>query len=70
MNSIFTWLVSCLSLVECPHHHCELGGQQRQQMDRAAGWGVGKLFKLDKLPINTQLQAFYNVERPDFEADW
>jgi hypothetical protein len=39
-------------------------------MDRAAGWGVGKLFKLDKLPINTQLQAFYNVERPDFEADW
>jgi hypothetical protein len=34
------------------------------------GGGVGKLFKLDKLPINTQLQAFYNVERPDFEADW
>jgi hypothetical protein len=39
-------------------------------MDRAAGWGVGKLFKLDKPTINTQLQAFYNVERPDFEADW
>jgi hypothetical protein len=34
------------------------------------GGGVGKLFKLDKLPINTQLQAFYNVERPDFSADW
>jgi hypothetical protein len=34
------------------------------------GGGVGKLFKLDKLPINTQLQAFYNVERPHLEADW
>jgi hypothetical protein len=34
------------------------------------GGGVGKLFKLDKLPVNTQLQAFYNVERPDFAADW
>jgi hypothetical protein len=32
--------------------------------------GVGKLFKVDKLPINTQLQAFYNVERPQFGADW
>ena len=34
------------------------------------GGGVGKLFKLDKLPINTQLQAFSNVERPQFAADW
>ena len=31
---------------------------------------MGKLFKLDKLPINTQLQAFVNVARPDFAADW
>jgi hypothetical protein len=34
------------------------------------GGGAGKLFKLDKLPINTQLQAFYNVERPQLAADW
>jgi hypothetical protein len=34
------------------------------------GAGAGKLFRLDKLPINTQLQAFYNVERPQFAADW
>jgi len=34
------------------------------------GGGVGKLFRLDKLPINTQLPAFYNVERPDLAADW
>jgi hypothetical protein len=23
-----------------------------------------------KTAFTTQLQAFYNVERPDFEADW
>jgi hypothetical protein len=34
------------------------------------GGGGGKVFKLDKLPINIQLQAFYNVERPQLAADW
>lgn len=34
------------------------------------GGGVGKLFKLGKLPINTSLQGYYNVERPRFAADW
>ncbi len=34
------------------------------------GAGVGKLFKLGKLPVNTQLQAFSNVERPKDTADW
>ncbi len=34
------------------------------------GGGVGKLFKVGKLPLNTQLQAFGNVERPKFASDW
>jgi hypothetical protein len=34
------------------------------------GAGVGKLFKLGKLPINTSLQAYYNAERPTFASDW
>jgi hypothetical protein len=34
------------------------------------GGGVGKLFKLGKLPINTQLSAYYNAEKPKFAADW
>jgi len=34
------------------------------------GGGVGKLFRVGKLPINTQLQAFSNVEKPDFGPDW
>ena len=34
------------------------------------GGGVGKLFKLGKLPINTSLQAYYNAERPKNASDW
>ena len=34
------------------------------------GGGVGKLFKIDKQPIDTQLQAFGNVAKPQFGADW
>lgn len=34
------------------------------------GGGAGKLFRLGRLPVNTQLQAFYNIERPQFAADW
>jgi hypothetical protein len=34
------------------------------------GGGVGKIFHLGKLPVNTQLSAYYNVVRPDFQADW
>jgi len=34
------------------------------------GGGVGKIWRIGKLPVNTQLQAFYNVEKPDLAADW
>jgi hypothetical protein len=34
------------------------------------GGGVGRLFKVDKLPINTQIQAFYNVVRPTNAPSW
>ena len=34
------------------------------------GGGVGKLFTIGKQPINTQLSAYYNVEKPDNGADW
>ncbi len=34
------------------------------------GGSIGKLFKLGKLPLNTQLQALGNVERPKFASDW
>jgi hypothetical protein len=34
------------------------------------GGGFGRLFKVDKLPINTQIQAFYNVARPTNGPSW
>ena len=35
------------------------------------GGGFGRLFQIGKLPVNTQLQAFYNVEKPDvLGPDW
>jgi len=34
------------------------------------GGGVGKIFHLGKLPVNSQIAAYYNVEKPEFGADW
>ena len=34
------------------------------------GGGVGKIFRIGKQPMNAQVQAFYNVEKPEFGADW
>jgi len=35
------------------------------------GGGAGKVFRIGKLPINTSLQAYYNVEKPELTgADW
>jgi hypothetical protein len=34
------------------------------------GGGLGKLFSIGKQPINTQLSAYYNVEKPDNGPDW
>jgi len=34
------------------------------------GGGVGKIVRLGKLPINMQVQTFYNVERPEGGADY
>jgi hypothetical protein len=34
------------------------------------GGGIGKIFHLGPLPVNTQLSAYYNVVRPDFGSNW
>ncbi len=34
------------------------------------GGGFGKIFRIGKQPMNASVQAFYNVEKPDFGADW
>ena len=34
------------------------------------GGGIGKIFHLGKLPINTQIGGYYNVLHPDDGANW
>ena len=34
------------------------------------GGGIGHIFHFGKLPLNTQIAAYYNVVRPDFAANW
>ena len=34
------------------------------------GGGVGKIFHLGKLPVNTQISAYYSVAKPDFGSNW
>ena len=34
------------------------------------GGGVGKIFRIGKMPLNAQTQAFYNVEQTTFGPDW
>ncbi len=41
-----------------------------QQWTVPLGGGVGKIFHLGKLPVNTQLSAYYNVVHPDEGANW
>ena len=41
-----------------------------QQWTVPLGGGVGKIFHLGKLPVNTQLSAYYNVAAPDDAANW
>lgn len=41
-----------------------------QQWTVPLGGGVGKIFHFGKLPVNTQLGAYYNVVAPDDAANW
>jgi hypothetical protein len=43
-----------------------------QQWTVPVGGGGGKLWRVGRvgLPVNTQIQGFYNAERPDFAANW
>jgi hypothetical protein len=34
------------------------------------GGGFGKIFRIGPQPVNASLQAYYNVEKPEFGPDW
>ncbi len=43
---------------------------QDQQWTVPFGGGFGKMFKLGKLPVDFQMQGFYNAVKPDYVGDW
>ncbi|MBK8890286.1 MAG: neuromedin U [Dechloromonas sp.] len=44
--------------------------ESNQRWTVPVGGGVGKIFHLGKLPVNTQLSAYYNVVTPDNGPNW
>ena len=34
------------------------------------GGGIGKVFRIGKLPLNTSAQLYYNIDSPTFVGDW
>ncbi|MGZ8227706.1 MAG: hypothetical protein ACXWT3_13885 [Methylococcaceae bacterium] len=76
--------VSQFILEPFANYNLEQGWYLTTDMDMIANWnsssdnqwtvplggGVGKLFNLDDFAINTKLQGYYNVVRPDSSPDW
>ena len=59
-----------LYLTSSPILTVEWDAPSSQRWTVPLGGGVGKIFHLDKLPVNTQISAYYNVVRPDFGPNW
>jgi len=59
-----------LYLTSSPILTFEWDAPSSQRWTVPLGGGVGKIFHLDKLPVNTQISAYYNVVRPDFGPNW
>lgn len=62
-----------LYLTSAPIITADWKAQSSQRWTLPVGGGgvvVGKIFHLGKLPVNTQLSAYYNVVRPDNGANW
>jgi len=57
-------------LTSAPIMTVDWKAESSQQWTVPIGGGVGKIFHLGKLPVNTQLSAYYNVVRPDYQANW
>jgi len=59
-----------LYLTSSPILTVEWKADSGQKWTVPIGGGVGKIFHFGKLPVNSQLSAYYNVVRPDFGANW
>jgi len=59
-----------LYLTSAPILTADWKAETGQQWTVPLGGGIGKIFHLGKLPVNTQISAYYNVVRPDFGPNW
>ncbi len=59
-----------LYLTSAPIITVDWKADSSQQWTVPLGGGVGKIFHFGKLPVNTQLSAYYNVVAPDDGAHW
>jgi len=57
-------------LTSAPIATVDWKAESGQQWTVPLGGGVGKIFHLGRLPVNTQLSGYYNVVHPDFGANW
>jgi hypothetical protein len=57
-------------LTSAPIATVDWKAESGQQWTVPLGGGVGKVFHLGRLPVNTQLSGYYNVVHPDFGANW
>jgi len=59
-----------LYLTTAPEMTVNWEAKGQNQWTVPMGGGVGKIFHFGRLPVNTQLSAYYNVARPDFAPNW
>lgn len=59
-----------LYLTSAPINTANWEADSGNQWTIPIGGGVGKIFKIGKQPMNGQISAYYNVEKPEYGADW
>jgi hypothetical protein len=57
-------------LTASPNITADWHADEDQRWTVPVGGGVGRLFRVGKLPVNLTLAAYYNVEHPDFGPEW
>ena len=57
-------------LVSGPILTVDWKAESSQRWTVPLGGGIGKIFHLGKLPVNTSIQGYYNVVHPDYGANW
>ena len=59
------WYLTTSPIITADWH-----AQVDQRWTVPVGGGIGRLMRFGKLPVNLQLQSFYNVVHPDFGPEW